>query len=449
MYQGKSVLVIGAAKSGISAAKFLAQQGAHVTISDQKKGDALSAAKQQLSSVRVSWEEGGNNPATAAASDLIVTSPGASRENPALQAALQANREVIGEVELAYRHLKAPMVAITGSNGKSTTTTLVGEMLKCSQLNTFVGGNIGIPLIEAAEKPFDAVVAEISSFQMEWADRFQPKVAAILNISPNHLDRHSSFEEYRDLKLKLLGKLSSDGVAIWNASDPVLSEHCPRVIGSRESATFSLDKKEGVSAWREGDSFYVTLHQQTESYPISLSKLRGAHNHENILAAILLARYMGATPDGVRAALQSFGGLAHRLELIKSVDGVEYINDSKATSVAAAVCALEAFPSTTKIILLAGGKDKGGSYEPLAESAKLHCKVAIVFGEAKRLIKDALTPAVQVESAEDIAQAVELARRLASAGDVVLLAPACSSYDQFPNFEVRGDTFRRIVQALS
>ena len=449
MYQGKSVLVVGAAKSGIAAARFLAAEGARVTITDHKKGDALLGARQQLSAWPITWEEGGNNPRTAQDADFVVVSPGVPRENVALAAARGAARPVIGEVELAYQNLRGPMVAITGSNGKSTTTMLVGEMLKASQKKTFIGGNIGTPLIEAAKQPFEAIVAEISSFQMEWVSEFQPKVAAILNLSPNHLDRHASFEEYRDLKLKLLSQVAPGGVAIWNASDPVLSAHCPGVTVGRRQITFALSHQEGVSAWVDGDFFQLKFEGSVEQYALSSVRLRGRHNHENILAALLLARYMGATPEGIRAALSSFAGLAHRLEPVGVIDGVEYVNDSKATSVAAAVCALEAFPEETRLILLAGGKDKGGSYAPLAPLAKARCKAVLVFGEAKHLLAAALSAAAPVVVVEDLAQATQRARALASPGDVVLLAPACSSYDQFPNFEVRGDTFRDVVRALS
>jgi UDP-N-acetylmuramoylalanine--D-glutamate ligase len=449
MYQGKSVLVVGAAKSGVAAARFLAEQGAKVTITDQKKGEALASAKQQLSAWPITWEEGGNNPKTAQDAHFVVVSPGVPSTNIALTAAQEAKISVIGEVELAYQNLKGPMVAITGSNGKSTTTMLVGEMLKFSNKKTFVGGNIGTPLIEAANQTFDAVVAEISSFQMEWVKDFQPKVAAILNISPNHLDRHASFEEYRDLKLKLLSQVAPGGVAIWNANDPVLAEHCPKVSTGKNAKTFSLSYQEGADAWVADGFFHLKFEGKVEQYSISQVKLRGKHNHENILAALLLARYMGATPEGINQALSSFAGLAHRLEHVAVIDGVEYINDSKATSVAATVCALEAFPEETKLILLAGGKDKGGSYSPLAGLAKQRCKAVIVFGEAKHLIQAALASSTQVFMVEDISQAAHKAKELASAGDVVLLAPACSSYDQFPNFEVRGDTFRSVVRALS
>ena len=449
MYQGKSVLVVGAAKSGIAAARFLAQQGAKVTITDHKRGEALLGAKQQLAAWPISWEEGGNNPKTAQDADFVVVSPGVPRENAALTAAKGAGRPVLGEVELAYQNLQGPMVAITGSNGKSTTTMLVGEMLQRSNKKTFIGGNIGTPLIEAALQPFDAIVAEISSFQMEWVSGFQPKVAAILNLSPNHLDRHSSLEEYRDLKLKLLSQVAADGVAIWNASDPVLAEHCPKVTMGKRQLTFSLAYQDGVSAWVSDGSFQLQFEGRLEQYPVSAVRLRGKHNHENILAALLLARHMGATPEGIRAALSSFAGLAHRLESVGVIDGVEYVNDSKATSVAATVCALEAFPEETKLILLAGGKDKGGSYAPLAPLAASRCKAVLVFGEAKHLLAAALSSSVQVVLVEDITQAVQRAKELATPGDVVLLAPACSSYDQFPNFEVRGDTFRDAVRALS
>lgn len=447
MYQNKRVVVIGAARSGIAAARFLAARGAQVTISDSRSGSALDAARSQVGAHAVTWEEGGNRPETARAADLVVVSPGVPRENAALQAAQAAGVEVIGEVELAARHLRGPLVAITGSNGKSTTTVLTGEILRASGKQVFVGGNLGTPLIEAAEQPLDVVVAEISSFQLEWVRAFRPQVAAFLNISPNHLDRHSSFEEYLGCKLRLLSQQDEAGVSIYNAGDPTVATRAPAVIRGRALA-FSSGEGAGLAGRIEAGALVLSLDGAEERYPLSALTLRGRHNHENALAALLLARAAGASEAGARAALASFRGLAHRLELLRVVDGVEYINDSKATSVAAAVTALESLPEGARVVLLLGGRDKGGSYAPLRPLLAARGRAVIAFGEAAPKIAEGLAGAAPLEILPDLATALLLARAQARPGDVVLLSPACSSFDQFANFEARGEAFRALVEAL-
>lgn len=446
MYQSKHVVILGAARSGLAAARFLAARGAHVTLSDQKKGDALKEARAALADVNVSWEEGENRPETCRAADFVLVSPGVPRNIPALRAAQEAGREIIGEVELAFRHLKAPLIAITGSNGKSTTTVLVGEILKQSGKNVFVGGNLGTPLIEAAEKDFDIVVAEISSFQLEWTRTFRPHIAAILNVSPNHLDRHASFEEYVAEKLKIFAQQGKEDYSVFGADDPVLSREVPAHTRARP-LSFSLSQR-GAAAHLEGEDLVLSWEGKREAYPLSQLRLRGRHNWENALCALLLSRLAGATEEGAQKALSSFAGLPHRLETIRTLGGVTYINDSKATSVAAAQRALEAFPPETPVILLAGGKDKGGSYAPLVPLVRERCRAVILFGEARPLLSAALKGASQVEEVEDLGEAVRRAHALARPGDVVLLAPACSSYDQFPHFEARGNAFRAYVEAL-
>jgi UDP-N-acetylmuramoylalanine--D-glutamate ligase len=362
---------------------------------------------------------------------------------------VSAGVEVVGEVELAARHLRGRLVAITGSNGKSTTTVLTGEMLRASGLNTFVGGNLGTPLIEAAEQPFDVVVAEISSFQLEWIKDFRPECAAVLNVSPNHLDRHSSFAEYVGLKLRLFSQQGGAGVSVSKADDETLQRAIGESLSTRH-LRFSAEKgaQAGLAGWREGGDLVIDGGEGAERYPLGLLKLRGRHNWENTLAALLLARSAGASRAGAAQALSSFGGLPHRLESLRVVDGVEYVNDSKATSVAAAVTALGGFPEETKIVLLAGGRDKGGSYAPLRELLQARGRGLVVFGEAREKMFAALSDCVPTVRALTLAGALAEARSLAQAGDVVLLSPACSSFDQFTSFEARGDSFRALVEGL-
>jgi UDP-N-acetylmuramoylalanine--D-glutamate ligase len=445
-YAGKRVLVIGLGVTGLAAGQFLAGRGAKVFAQDDaepaKLGDRLARARRFAQEVRAGGE-GWDDPRGF---DLVVPSPGIEPYGGTLRAALDAGIPVWSEIELAFRELAIPLVAVTGSNGKSTTTTLIGEMLRADGRKAFVGGNLGTPLIECAQDPRDAevAVAEVSSFQLEHVERFQPRVALLLNLCEDHLDRYRSFEEYAAAKARIFERQGPRDVLIHNAEDPHVATLAARALSRRLPFSNRRALAEGIFQ-RNGR----VIHREDgkeEHYSLDAMRIAGAHNIENLMAAILAARQVGVSPGAIREAIASFRGLPHRLAHVRDVDGVSYFDDSKGTNVGAAVRSVGSF--TRPVILIAGGKDKGGDYGPLREAAARACKAVVLIGEAAPRIEKALGGVTRASRADSMADAVARAHAEASPGDVVLLSPACSSFDMFSSYAERGEIFERLVRAL-
>ena len=443
----KRVLVVGLGKSGVASALFLKAQGAQVTVSDTKSGDELRNEIPVLLDHGITVETGGHGDRTFRGQDLIVVSPGVPVDAPPLVQARALGEAVIGEIELAAQFLPGPIVAITGSNGKTTTTTLTGEILTAAGLPTLVGGNIGTPAISLAGRanPETAIVLEISSFQLETIQTFRPKIAVILNVTPDHLDRHRTFEVYVDAKARIFENQQDTDFAVLNADDPTCA-----TLGSRTRAQvfwFSRQKEVQQGAWvRDGNIVFRDTKGQHEIMQVSEIPLKGAHNLENVLAAVSAGVLMGCAPDKIRQAVRDFKAVEHRLEFVATIRGVDYYNDSKATNVDATIKALESFPANIHLIL--GGKDKGSDYTVLNDLLRQRVKRVYTIGAAAAKIESQIK-GPEIVHAETLENAIRKANATAQAGDVVLLAPACASFDQFKNYEHRGQTFKEIVRGLA
>jgi UDP-N-acetylmuramoylalanine--D-glutamate ligase len=444
----KRVLVVGLGRSGIAAAQLCAARGARVTVTDKRSATELAAAVAKLPA-GVAHELGGHRRESFVGADLVILSPGVP-EIPELAAARAAGVEITGELELASRFVSATIVAITGTNGKSTVTTLVGEMLRATGHPTFVGGNLGEPLAEAVGTPAAEVggfcVVEVSSFQLETTETFRPRVAVLLNITPDHLDRYAGLEGYAAAKARIFAAQTPDDFAVVNFDDPLAVRASAAARARREG--FSIVESLATGAWLGGPLLLKLPGQAPESYPADLPWLLGQrHNQANALAALLAARLAGAAPAEARAGLLAFRALSHRMELVADADGVAYYDDSKGTNVGAVVAALDGFPRP--VVLIAGGRDKGGDYAPLAEALGRVGRAAILIGEAADKMQAAFAPVLPVERAPTLETAVEAARRWARPGDAVVLSPACSSFDMFRDYAHRAEVFRSAVAHLS
>src|SRR6202167_5623042 len=448
----KRVLVVGLGKSGVASALFLKARGARVTVSDTKSGDELRNEIPALLDHGITVETGGHGERTFRGQDLIVVSPGVPVDAPLLVQARAMGEAVIGEVELAAQFLPGPIVAITGSNGKTTTTTLTGEILAAGGLSTLVGGNIGTPAISLAEraKPESVIVLEVSSFQLETIQTFRPKVAVVLNVTPDHLDRHRTFEAYVDAKARVFQNQRSDDFAVLNEDDPTCVAMAARTRA--QVFWFSRQKEVKQGAWvREGNVLFRDGRgeQRTLRHEVMLVSeipLKGAHNLENVLAAVCAGALMGCAPEKIRQAARDFKAVEHRLEFVATIRGVDYYNDSKATNVDATIKALESFPANIHLIL--GGKDKGSDYSVLNELLRQRVKRVYTIGAAAAKIESQIK-GTKLVRAETLETAIRKANAAAQPGDIVLLAPACASFDQFKNYEHRGQVFKQIVRGLT
>jgi UDP-N-acetylmuramoylalanine--D-glutamate ligase len=444
---GKRVLVVGLGKSGVASALFLKGHGAQVTVSDTKSGDELRNEIPVLLDHGITVESGGHGDRTFRGQDLIVVSPGVPVDAPPLVQARALGEAVIGEIELAAQFLPGPIIAITGSNGKTTTTTLTGEIMTAAGLPALVGGNIGTPAISLAEraKAETVIVLEISSFQLETIQTFRPKVAVVLNVTPDHLDRHRTFEIYVDAKARIFENQQVSDFAVLNADDPTCV-----AMASRTRAQvfwFSRQKEVQKGAWvRDGNIVFRDAKGQREIMQVSEIPLKGAHNLENVLAAVCAGVLMGCAPEKIRQAVSSFKAVEHRLEFVATIRGVDYYNDSKATNVDATIKALESFPANIHLIL--GGKDKGSDYSVLNDLLRQRVKRVYTIGAAAAKIESQIK-GPEVVHAETLENAIRKANSVAKSGDVVLLAPACASFDQFKNYEHRGKVFKEIVRVLA
>ena len=443
---GKRVLVVGLARTGMATALFSAGYGAAVTATDEKPETQLAEAAAKLRAAGVTVELGGHRPEIFAEPDLIVVSPGVPAKLPQLEEARARGIPVWSEIELAWRLLRGKLIAITGSNGKTTTTSLVAHILKTANIPTLVGGNIGLPLLALVESSMDTTVtvAEISSFQLETIEAFRPEIGMLLNLTPDHLDRHASFEEYAHAKMRMFENQLERDASVLNADDPEITRRMP---SRGHIYWFSRQKRVAEGAFLRDDQIFF----RSEGAEVALARrddiqLRGEHNVENVLAGCAAAYLAGADPAAIANGVKTFQGVEHRLEFVAEVGGVNFYNDSKATNVDATVKAIEAFPGPLIVIL--GGKDKGSPYAPLREPLRQRARLALVIGAAAEKIAAELGDAVAVEHAGTMDRAVRIALDRAKPGDTVLLAPACSSFDQFENFEHRGRVFKELVGKL-
>jgi len=441
--KGKKVLVLGLARTGRECARFLAQRGASVQVTDVRSEEELKQEMETLAALPIRYFLGGEDPDWLEGVDIIVPSPGVPAENVLLKEGSRRGIKILSEIEFACRFLRAPLVAITGTNGKSTTTTLVGEMLKASGGKVFVGGNIGTPLIGFVGGDWEWGVVEVSSFQLEWIEEFRPRISVLLNLTEDHLDRYPNFRAYCQAKQRIFEAQAENDIAILSRDDRLVWEMRKRIRARVVSFGFS-DVDDGVFVtaremiWRDGS--------REEKFPLSRVKIQGVHNVENMMAAIAAAKSAGVSASLIQKVLEDFPGLEHRLEFVREKDGVRYYNDSKGTNVGAVVKSLASF--SDPVILLAGGVDKGGDYGILRQEIRQKVRRLVLFGEAQEIIARALGDLTETVIVENLEAAVGDAFAHARAGEVVLLSPACSSFDMFRNYAERGQVFKSLVQAL-
>ncbi len=443
----KRALVVGLGKSGVASALFLKSRGARVTVSDSKPEAELRNEILLLLDHGITVETGGHGDRTFRGQDLIVVSPGVPFDAPQLEQARALGEPVIGEVELAAQFLSGPIVAITGANGKTTTTTLAGEIIAAGKFPTLVGGNIGTPAISFADqaRPDTWTVLEVSSFQLETIVSFRPRIAVILNITPDHLDRHKTFANYVNAKARIFENQRPDDFAVLNADDPTTAG----LAGRTRAPLFWFSRKKEVekgSFVRSGHILFRDGKSEREIMPLSENPLKGAHNLENVLAGVSIGALVGCQPAQIREAVRNFKAVEHRLEFVAKVAGVDYYNDSKATNVDATIKALESFPANIHLIL--GGKDKGSDYSVLNALLRERVKRVYTIGAAAAKIESQIAGA-EILSSHTLENAIRRASESATTGDIVLLAPACASFDQFENYEHRGRVFKEIVHSLA
>lgn len=441
---GKKTLVVGLGKSGLAAAGFLRARGAQVTANDAQPAEKIAGAAQ-LKEQGIELIAGSHPTSLFEKADLIVASPGVPLALEPFQKAKAAGVPIISEVELAARFLRGRLIGITGSNGKTTTTTLMGEVLKHAGLPAQVGGNIGTPLISLVETSRDDsfTVIELSSFQLEAVESLHLFAAVLLNITPDHLDRYNSMDAYAAAKANIFRNQTSEDLAVLNADDVRVA-----AMSTNAHKTFFSCKRElEEGLFLRGDEV-IARANGVERMLVARNEIgiRGAHNLENVMATLAVGLACGAAPDSMRKTISAFKGVEHRLEFVAEINGVKFYNDSKATNVDSTIKALEAFDKGVIVIL--GGKDKGGEYAPLVPLIQSRCEQIILIGAAADKIAAALANTKPLHRATTMPEAVKLGSELAQAGDVVLLAPACASFDMFDNYEHRGRVFKEAVQQL-
>jgi UDP-N-acetylmuramoylalanine--D-glutamate ligase len=444
--RGKRMLVVGLARTGVATALFCAARGAHVTATDARPENEIGESVVALRAAGVNLELGGHRESTFLGQDLVIPSPGVRADAPLLQAARGKGVTIWSEIELADRFLKGRLIGITGSNGKTTTTSLIEHILKSAGFSTILAGNIGTPLISRVEQTNDktVTVVELSSFQLELIETFRPNISVFLNLTPDHLDRHHTLEAYGAAKARVFKNQTETDSAVLNADDPATPACAP---AKPQVYWFSRKQRVAQGAFvRENE--IVFRHDGEEEPVLKLQDipLAGAHNVENVLAAVAAARLAGADSAAIAKGVRSFAGVEHRLEFVAEIGGVRYYNDSKATNVDATLKALDSFPG--RILILLGGKDKGSDYTALRKLLREKVILALLIGAAAEKIEKQITGSVAIERAGTIERAVEIASHAARPGDIVLLAPACASFDQFQNYEHRGRAFKDLVHQL-
>jgi UDP-N-acetylmuramoylalanine--D-glutamate ligase len=441
----RHILVVGLARTGVSVARFLASRGARVTVTDTRDEIALADSMEMLAGLGIRWSLGRHDESDFLGSDLIVVSPGVPMDHPLLVKAAAAGVEIVSEIELAGRFITAPLVAITGTNGKTTTTTLTGEIFRGNGYATYVGGNIGDPLIELVEsgQAADRVVVEISSFQLEWISDFRPQVAALLNLSEDHLDRYASFQEYIDAKLRIFENQTGDDFAVVNRDDQLVWNCTQGLKAQIFPFSRRLELEQGIF---HRDGMITYRHNGRDvSFPTDGIRLQGVHNLENIMVSLACCLLLGCDPEKSFEVVRDFESLHHRMEFVRKFKGVVYYEDSKATNVGSVEKALESFDNIT---LIAGGKDKGGSYAPLVVLVQERVRHLILIGEAADRMQLELGSLTDTHRAATLEEAVWLAAQITQSGGTVLMSPACSSFDMFRDYEERAQRFIAAVKAL-
>jgi len=444
--RNKRVLVVGLARTGVATALFCAARGARVTATDTRGESELGAAVAELRRAGVGLELAGHRQELIREAELIIPSPGVPADAPLLQSARSKGLTIWSEIELASRFLKGRLIGITGSNGKTTTTSLIEHILKNAGFSTILAGNIGTPLISYVEKTSDKTitVAELSSFQLELIEKLRPNISVFLNLTPDHLDRHHTLESYGAAKARIFENQTEADSAVLNADDPGATPYAPA-----KPQVFWFSRKQRVAQGafvKENEVLFRREGIEEKVLKLADIPLAGAHNVENVLAAVAATRLAGAEPASVAKGVRSFTGVEHRLEFVAEIGGVRFYNDSKATNVDATRKALDAFPGRVLIIL--GGKDKGSDYTVLQAPLREKAILALLIGAAASKIEKQIAGSVAIEQAGTIERAVETAAHAARPGDVILLAPACASFDQFQNYEHRGRVFKELVQQL-
>jgi UDP-N-acetylmuramoylalanine--D-glutamate ligase len=449
-YNGKTVLVVGAGRSGLAATRFLISRGARVVLTDTKGKNSLNTTIDDLvqsvgNTGSLELELGGHRSESFRTSNLTVISPGVPLSLPDLAMSRKEGIPIIAEIELAFRHLKGRIIGITGSNGKTTTTTLVARLLKGAGMRGNAAGNIGIPLTDfiSGSTLEDFYAVELSSFQLESIRDFRPWIGSILNLTPDHMNRYTGFEDYVAAKRRIFMNQDTTDFAVLNADDaPTIS------LASEVNATpvmFSRLSEVRYGAFiRKDQVMFRDSEAERKLFPVNSVRLKGSHNLENVLAACTMALLAGAPPESLEDSIQNFKGVEHRIEYVAEIDGVEYYNDSKATNVDAAIKAILSFPGN--ILLIAGGQDKGGDFSLLKEPVRKRVKRLVLIGEASEAILQSLGKEVQTLRATSLQDAVNLCRKHARSGDIVLLAPACASFDMFRDYEHRGRAFKDAVR---
>ncbi|MCE5265636.1 MAG: UDP-N-acetylmuramoyl-L-alanine--D-glutamate ligase [Deltaproteobacteria bacterium] len=444
---GKKAAIIGIGKTGIATARFLASRGVRMAVTDAKPSASWGEARTALESLPAELTFAPYGPEILAGVDWVIPSPGIPPANPILAEAVRRRIPVLSELELAARFIKTPIVAITGTNGKTTVTSLVGAILREAGRKVFVGGNIGDPLIGYADDPqaADWAVVEVSSFQLQWTETFHPRIAVLLNVTTDHVDYHGSFAAYRAVKEQLFAHQTAKDLAILNGDEAATANLRGRLQARVE--LFSSLRPVDSGMFLSGEKVIHRLPTgETEAYPVSMIHLPGRHNQENVMAAILAARECGCAPPEIVRAVEGFRGIAHRIQYSGEKKGILFYDDSKGTNVDAVKRALESF--SRPVILLLGGRDKEGDFETLAPLIRRGVKAMVLFGEARGKIEKRLGRTVETVLAATLKEAVEQAYGLAASGDVVLLSPGCASFDEFTDYKERGNRFQEWVGQL-
>jgi UDP-N-acetylmuramoylalanine--D-glutamate ligase len=445
-FTGKKIVIIGMGKTGIATASYLGNQGAKVAVTDEKQFDQWDGEFKQIAGEK--WLEVGDyNARVLEGADMVVPSPGVPPNSDLLVEAQKKNIPVVSEIELASWFLKVPVIAVTGTNGKTTTTTLLGEILRRSGKKVFVGGNIGTPLIEYAEtsQKDDFIVAEISSFQLQWIEKFRPFIAILLNITCDHINYHGSFAEYRRVKAGIFANQTKTDWAILNATD----QEQDGIADATYAQIVKFSSKDVLSQGifiKDNDIVLIMPGFNEEKYPLGIINLPGLHNVENVMAAIMAARLCGCSQKDIIAAVRAFSGLPHRIEFAGERNSIKFYDDSKGTNVGSVLRALETF--NQPVILLLGGRDKDGDFESLKPLLKKKTKKVILFGEARNRIASLIGEETPVLKKAGLREAIQSAYKDAQSGDVVLLSPGCASFDEFANYKDRGNFFKDVVRNL-
>lgn len=443
---GQKVLVVGLGRTGLATARFLVKKGAVVTVTERRTLSELRESVKEMESLGVKLELGGHKKETFLNSDLIVPSPGVSMYMEELNLAREKGIKILSEMELAFQFSSATVIGITGTNGKSTVVTLLGEIFHNSKIDVFVGGNLGTPFIEAVDggKSYQYAVLEVSSFQLEWIEKFRPCIAVLLNITQDHLERYPDFRTYAEIKRKIFMNQKRSDFAVLNADDPNTKE----ILNTVKSRTFLFSGKNKVrkGAYLSKNKIIYAVGEIVKEIEIKNINLKGEHNLENIMASIIVSSLCNCNEEIIKNTIENFKGLPHRIQFVREVNGVKYYDDSKGTNVDAVLRALECF--SEKIILIAGGRDKGSDFTPMLEPVKKKVKALLLLGEAKEKIAQQLKGATEIILVNDMKEAVYKAYSIAEKGDVVLLSPACASQDMFFDYAERGNVFCHFVRSL-